>query len=378
MTKKIALVYDAIYPYIKGGGEKRYYEIAKRLSIKGHEIHLYGMKLWDGPNVIQKEGIYLHGICSSRPLYMKDGKRSILQAIFFGINGLKLIKENFDIIDCCGFPYFSLFTCKLICLLKGKKLNSTWHEVWGKEYWKSYLGNLWMFGYFVERLAVKLPDKIIAVSNDTAERVKNELGYKGPVEVIPNGVDYEAIRSIEPSLTKTDIIYAGRLIDFKNIDLLIKAVEIIKKQYPKIKCVIIDDGPEKIRLQALSYKLKLTENIEFTGFLPRHEDVYALIKSSRVFVLPSIREGFGIVAIEANACGIPVITINHKDNAAKDLITEGENGFICELDEKEIAERIIDVFKKDLDKMTKKICTDSARKYDWDKIANRVEEVYLK
>ena len=51
---KIALVYDAIYPYIKGGAEKRFYEIAKRLSKKGHQMHLYGMKLWEGDKVIKK------------------------------------------------------------------------------------------------------------------------------------------------------------------------------------------------------------------------------------------------------------------------------------------------------------------------------------
>src|SRR3989304_4053497 len=132
MTKRIALVYDCIYPYTKGGGEKRYYEIAKRLAIKGHEVHLYGMKFWEGQDVLQKEGLYLHGICPPKPLYTKDGRRSIRQAVFFGIHCLKLIKENFDIIDCCSFPYFSLLTCKFACFLKGKKLHSTWHEVWGK------------------------------------------------------------------------------------------------------------------------------------------------------------------------------------------------------------------------------------------------------
>lgn len=375
---KIAFVYDAIYPYIKGGGEKRYYEIAKRLAIKGHEVHLYGMKLWDGPNVTQKEEIYLHGICPSKPLYTKDGRRSILQAICFGINCLKLIKEDFDVIDCCGFPYFSLFTCKLVCLLKGKKLNSTWHEVWGKDYWKSYLGSLWIFGYVVEKLAVKIPDKIIAVSPATAFRIKNELGYIGPILTVPNGVNLEEIKSIKPSRVKSDIVYAGRLLDFKNVDLLIKAVGLIKNQLPRIKCLIIGDGPEKNKLLELSNKLKLEQNVQFTGFLPKHEDVYALIKSSKVFVLPSIREGFGIVVIEANACGIPVTTVNNKDNAAKDLVIEGKNGFICQLDEEKITKRIIWILKNNLSRKMKKTCMDLTNKYDWDKISNGIEEVYLK
>ena len=58
---KIALVYDAVYPYIKGGGEKRFYDIARELANRGNEVHIYGMKLWAGLKVVKKEGIYYHG-----------------------------------------------------------------------------------------------------------------------------------------------------------------------------------------------------------------------------------------------------------------------------------------------------------------------------
>ena len=106
--------------------------------------------------------------------------------------------------------------------------------------------------------------------------------------------------------------------------------------------------------------------------------MYALMKSSKVFVLPSTREGFGIAVIEANACGIPVITIDHKDNAAKDLIEEGKNGFVCELDKEEIAKRIIRILKNNSDQTMKEFCKESVRKYDWNKIVDEIENIYLK
>jgi glycosyltransferase involved in cell wall biosynthesis len=102
------------------------------------------------------------------------------------------------------------------------------------------------------------------------------------------------------------------------------------------------------------------------------------MKSSKVFVLPSSREGFGIVVVEANACGIPVLTVSQKDNAARDLIEEEKNGFICKLKKEEIANKIIKIIYNNSDKKMKNGCLDFAKKYDWDKIVDQIEKVYLK
>ncbi|MBA7557564.1 putative glycosyltransferase EpsD [subsurface metagenome] len=164
------------------------------------------------------------------------------------------------------------------------------------------------------------------------------------------------------------------MLDNKNVDILIKSIQLIKEKIPKIKCLIIGDGPEKKNLEALTQELNLEKNIKFLGFLENHDDVYAIMKLSKVFVLPSTREGFGIVVIEANACGIPVVTIDHKDNAARDLIEEGKNGFVCQLNEEEIAKRIIRILENNSGRKLKKVCMDLAKKYDWDKIVDEMRE----
>ncbi|MEM2276636.1 MAG: glycosyltransferase [Thermoproteota archaeon] len=84
-------------------------------------------------------------------------------------------------------------------------------------------------------------------------------------------------------------------------------------------------------MERLVEKLGLEKNIVFKGFLEDHDEVISYMKASKVFVLPSSREGFGIAALEANACGIPVITVKHDRNATCDLIKNGVNGFICNL-----------------------------------------------
>ena len=79
---KIAYVYDVIYPYVKGGAEKRIWELSKRLARKGHEVHIFGMKFWAGGDVFTNDGVHLHGICEPKELYV-EGRRSIKEAIYF-------------------------------------------------------------------------------------------------------------------------------------------------------------------------------------------------------------------------------------------------------------------------------------------------------
>ncbi len=376
-TKKIAFVYDAIYPYIKGGAERRYYEIAKRLASKGYEVHLYGMKLWEGPNVVKKEGVYLHGICKAKPVYTRGGRRSIRQAIYFGIHCLKLVKEDFDVLDCCGFPFFSLFTCKLVSLIKRKKLHSTWLEVWGRDYWQEYLGKLGTIAYVVQWLSARMPDEITSISELTTTRLIRELKITRTIHTIPVGIDLDEIRKAEESEIKSDVVYVGRLMDFKNIDMLIRAISLVKVIEPNVRCCIVGDGPEKEGLVSLAEQLDLRNNIDFLEFRKTPQEVYALMKASKVFALPSMREGFGIVVPEANACGIPVITFNHKDNATKSLIKEGENGFVCEPNEQDLADTISIILSADLDEKLRESCIDSAQRFDWNKIIGDVEEVYM-
>jgi glycosyltransferase involved in cell wall biosynthesis len=370
---KIAYVYDVIHPYVKGGAEKRIWEISKRLVKKKHEVYLFGMKYWNGGDVIIKDGVYLHGVCEPNELYV-EGRRSIKEAIYFARKLLfPLMKEDFDVIDCHAFPYFPCFSAKICSSLKRTPLVITWHEIWN-DYWYDYLGKKGIFGKVVEKMTTHLTDKMIAVS----ERTKRDLGMIGvrkEIKVIPNGIDFVKIGMIEASNEETDVVFAGRLIREKNVDVLIEAVNIIKKEVPDVKCMIIGDGPEKRRLEKMVYDLGLEANIEFTGFLADHNDVISYIKSSKVFVLPSIREGFGIVALEANACGLPVITVNHKMNAACDFINNNGNGFICELSEEEITEKIFIALDRRED--MKRKCVENARGYDWDNAVNLTESFYL-
>ncbi|MGF7119004.1 glycosyltransferase family 4 protein [Methanobacterium oryzae] len=373
---KIAFVYDAIYPWIKGGAEKRVYELAKRLVQRGHEVHWYGIGWWwteDKQEDIIYDGIYLHGVCKPMALY-KDERRSIKEAIYFALKLFpKLMKKNFDIVECQGFPFFSCFTAKIHSLSGKSKLIITLHEVWN-DYWYEYLGKMGIFGKIIEKSVINLTDKIIVVSPKTRRDLRKIKKSENSI-IIPNGIDCKRISKIKPSKENSDIIFAGRLIKEKNVDVLIKAVYLIKKQIPDIKCFIIGNGPEKAKLEMLVNKLDIRDNIIFKGFMDSYDDLIAYMKSSKVFVLPSIREGFGIVVIEANACGLPVIVVDHKMNAATDLIINNENGIISKLSENDIKDMIIEmIYKKE---EMENNCIEAAKNYDWDKIVEFLEDYYF-
>lgn len=103
---KIAHVRDTLYPYTKGGAQKRVWEISKRLVERDHEVHIFGMKYWDGEDIIIKEGVYLHGVCKPQKLFVGE-RRSIGGPIYFAYKVLNpLLKNDFDLIICDNEPYF--------------------------------------------------------------------------------------------------------------------------------------------------------------------------------------------------------------------------------------------------------------------------------
>jgi len=374
-SKKMAIVSDAIYPYNKGGKEKRIYEISTRLAKAGYDVHIYCMKWWTGKSNIKKvNGVTLHAISKLYPLYSGE-RRSFLQAIFFSLACFKLIKEDFDLIDADHMPHLILFPLKIVTLLKRKKLYATWNEVWGRKYWVGYVGLRGYPSYWAEWLSARMPDEIIAVSEHTKDKLKKELKVKQKIVVVPNGIDLSYIKSIKPSKKRSDVIFAGRLLKNKNVDFIIKSIALLKKKYPNITCTIIGNGPEKLRLKKIVEKLKLQNNVIFYDFLEKQEDLYAMMKSSKVFSFPSTREGFGIVALEANAAGLPVITVNHRDNATKDLIVNHKNGHVINLDEKELAKNIMKYLSSN---PATNNYIKSVEAYDWHSITKQVVEVYLK
>jgi len=325
----IAMVSDAIYPYHVGGKEVRYHNLAKGLAGEGIEVHVFTMRWWAGPRHRLDEGIHYHSLCRRYDLY-HGRRRSIVQAVMFSLACLRLLSYRFDLIEADHMPHLQLFTIRLVAWLRQVPLVVTWHEVWGGAYWRTYLGRMGVIAATIEKVTMRLGDAIIAPSPGSAERLI-ECGIpEERVNIAPNGVDLRALESAPPAPDRFDLLYVGRLIEHKHVDLLLEAAALLARDGTALTVGIIGDGPERTSLVQRSQDLSLTGHVKFLGNFDQHEHVFSLMKSAQVFVLPSTREGFGVVVAEAIASGLVVVTTNHPDNHARSLLEEGLTGFCCE------------------------------------------------
>jgi glycosyltransferase involved in cell wall biosynthesis len=191
---------------------------------------------------------------------------------------------------------------------------ATVHEVWQGE-WFHNMGIInGLIGHILEQYYLRKPfDKYIAVSDFTKRKLIDRLGIKEErIKVIYNGVDLKLYESTLPEMKYPDptIVTVCRLVEYKRVDDLIKAVALLKTHHPNLKLKIIGEGPEEEFLRELTREYDLEQSVEFLGKINDFSDIIKILKRSHIFALPSVAEGFGMVIIEAMASGIPYVASN--------------------------------------------------------------------
>jgi glycosyltransferase involved in cell wall biosynthesis len=334
----VALVTDAIFPYNCGGREIRYHELSRRLAGRA-ELHLFTMRWWDGPRVREDDAVTFHGITRLHPMYTKN-RRSLKQAIYFALACIQLMMYRFDVLEADHMPLLQILVLRFVTTVKRKRFVVTWHEVWGHAYWRQYLGRAGLVAWFVEYLAMRLPDHIIAASSHTAERLSDRLGAHASITIAPNGIDLEAVRDTYPYHAATDLVVVSRLMSHKRIGMLLDAVALLHAEGIFVTCRVIGDGPDREELRNQARELGVEHAVEFRHDVREQKEVYEMVKAAKVFVFPSAREGFGIAVLEALACGLPVITTSAPDNLAQHLVARSRHGVICDSTSSAIADAV--------------------------------------
>jgi glycosyltransferase involved in cell wall biosynthesis len=224
---------------------------------------------------------------------------------------------------------------------------------------------------------VRLGDRQVAVSPFTADRLADAGLPEDRIRVVGNGLPLEAFANARSFGVTSDVVFVGRLIEDKRVDLLIDAVDRLRAEFPTLRCLLIGDGPERRQLEAQVAELNLGQQVWFLGHVSEAEKL-SLLKASRILVLPSVREGFGIAAVEGQAAGLVPIVIRSPFSAAPGLIRDGVDGLVCDPspDALTAALRSLlgDQFRMGL---MRAAATQSAQRWDWDRVSLEMEQVYL-
>jgi 1,2-diacylglycerol 3-alpha-glucosyltransferase len=173
-------------------------------------------------------------------------------------------------------------------------------------------------------------------------------GITAPSRAISNPVDMDVFNNLDRigleavrkkyNLSKPAVVYAGRLAYEKSIDVLIRAIKIVKQNFPEVNLALAGQGQAEESLRKLTAELGLEDNVKFLGTL-NHHDLAELYRSADVFAIASTSEVQSMTIIQAMACGLPAVGVN--SNSIPELI-QPETGLLFKPgDSQDLAEKII-------------------------------------
>lgn len=328
---RICLIYDCLYPWTVGGAERWYRQLAAELVAGGHRVTYLTRRQWAPSDPPSIPGVEVVAVSEGGALYDESGGRRVLPPLRFGAAvGWHLLRQRraYDVVHTCSFPYFPLLAARLALLGSRCRLQADWFEVWTKAYWRQYGGRaIGPVGHAVQRLCARLTPHAFTFCEMTTERLRRG-GFRGRLVRLAGlyGGPFEASPALEPS-NPPFVLYAGRHTVEKRVDAVPDAVAAARRDLPDLRGLVLGDGPLRASVLERIRELGLEEVIDAPGFVPV-EEVEAAMRSATCLVVPSAREGYGLVVVEAASQGTPVVVVAGDDNAAVELVEPGVNGFV--------------------------------------------------
>ena len=314
----------ACYPTYGGSGVVAA-ELGKALAQRGHTIHFisYAMPIrLDGfiGNIVYHEVEISSYPLFDFPLYTPALASKIVEVAKF---------EKLDILHAhYAIPHAtSAYLAKQILGPDALKIVTTLHgtdiTLVGLE--PSYLP--------VMKFSIEQSDGVTAVSRYLRDKTNTNYNIEKEIEVIPNFIDPEKYHRIDASsirsgITKSNekiLIHISNFRPVKRVEDVILIFQQVRKKIPS-KLLLVGDGPDRSNCEQLVRQLNLVDDVKFLG---KQAEIVPLLSASDLFLIPSQSESFGLSALEAMACGLPVISSSV--GGLPELVVHGETGYIAEI-----------------------------------------------
>lgn len=344
------LLLSQFFSTTRGGGEYVFNIIAKELAENNHKVWVITNKI-KGESYLQHKNIQIIFVPPNLeykgglPPSFSDNLRYSFNAVK---KGLKIIKkEKIDIIHSNNFAP-ALAGGILSFLTSKSHITSIWDifSLCGENYW-----NRWAeqeniskihakIGPMFEKFILKIPCKAIhTISQATNDDLK-KFAAKKPIYII-----FPSIEKIDSQSKQNPLhfVYVGRLVFYKNLEVLVKAIKIVRKTEPSIKLTIAGGGPHEKIIKKLIHDLELESNVELVGYVST-KDKFELIAQSNALLFPSLCEGFGLVILEAFSQNKPVLVSDVRP--LSDIVSQNQTGYVLDPhNENEWATKILELIK---------------------------------
>ncbi|MCX7877676.1 MAG: N-acetyl-alpha-D-glucosaminyl L-malate synthase BshA [Ignavibacteria bacterium] len=371
------------YPTYGGSGVVAT-ELGIELAARGYEVHFISYNVPMRLNAGFSENIFFHKVEMSSyplfdfPLYSIALASKIVEVAKF--NGLDLVHAHYAIPHATS-AYLAREiiaeetkkrngrTIKIITTLHGTDITLTGLEI-------SFLPTM--------KFSIQKSDGVTAVSEFLKIKTQSQYEISKDIRVIPNFINPDIYKKISNRETQCleerlksngekIILHTSNFRPLKRVDDCIRIFKKVREKIPA-RLLLIGDGPERSNTEYLAKDLGVYDDVTFYG---EQESFLEILSVADLFLLPSQSESFGLAALEAMACGIPVISSNA--GGLPELNLHGETGYIAEVgDVNKMAEyslrlledkRVYDIFSKNASERARDL-------FSTDKIVPRYEDYY--
>ena len=354
---------DSDIPEVTGGVENRVYYVVRHLRRTRDVVVLSGTP--------QGGSQWRPASVASIPFRLRRMAKLFWQGL----------RSNFDVVESSILVVHPV--AFLLGFLKRRPVVFWYPDVlighWRSDAFSPIAGRI---GELYERLVLKLPvDRYIAISKSTKDKLIEHGVKPERIDIVHCGFDPIVAREAreeagtdEPSVPT--IVTASRLVPYKRVDLVIRALAKLAPDHPGVRLRIVGQGPERPRLEALADELGVAASVEFVGYVPVHDDVLRVIAKASVFVSASEIEGFGISVVEAAAVGTPFVITDMP--VFREVTNDGRGGLLFSMgDADDLADKINRMLS---DGALRQQCRDHGASlvdsYSWDTLADETGAVF--